>query len=289
MANCCDISNPLIRDGVSQRQRQMAALLPDSVKVDEQDLADFLVFAYRLSQQIIYYKASGQADDNQPDGNWQSFFTTSAPVQLALISKTRPQLVRDTYNRQLDKFLGDRTPATLASILLTWSRVFDQIRQWYISLESYSPFLSIIRGLVKSNLRDALLRMWAFEQSYILATGQPLTDPTFYEGFGYTFNLQLDAIPAADQTPLKGSLFEARTELDQVFQILFQNYRQIIQQAPAYLTHSLESRHDHPPHLALYLAFWEVLKPARDDLNRMTQRHLDFFYREILRFPEKAV
>jgi hypothetical protein len=266
----------------------MAALLPDSVKVDEQDLADFLVFAYRLGQQIIYYKASGQADDNQPDGNWQNFFTTSVPVQLALISKTRPQLIRETYYRQLDKFLGDRTSANLAPILLTWSRIFDQIRQWYISLESYSPFLSIIRGLVKSNLRDALLRMWAFERSYAAET--PLRE-MFYQQFKDTFHLDIDIRnpPPADQTPLKDSLFEARTELEQVFHILFQNYRQIIQQAPTYLTYSLESRHDHPPHLALYLAFWEVLKPARDDLNRMTQRHLDFFYREILRFPEKAV
>ena len=289
MANCCDISNPLIRDGVSQRQRQMAALLPDSIQVDEQDLADFLVFAYRLSQQIIYYKANGQLDDNEPDGNWQSFFTGSAPVQLALIGKTRPQLVRDTYYRQLDTFLGDRTPKNLAPVLLTWSRIFDQIRHWYTSLESYPPLRSIIRGLVKSNLRDALLRLWAFEQSYMMATGQMLTEPTFYQNFSYAFNLQIDTAPTPDRTPLQGTPFEARTELDQVFQVLFQNYRQIVQQAPTYLMHSLESRQDHPPHLALYLAFWEVLKPARDDLNRLSQRHLDFFYREVLRFPEKAV
>jgi len=196
MANCCDISNPLIRDGVSQPQRQMAALLPDSVKVDERDLADFLVFAYRLSQQIIYYKANGQPDDNEPDGNWQDFFKSSVPVQLALIGKTRPQVVRDTYNRQLETFLGDCTPNNLAPVLLTWSRVFDQIRSWRINLESYPPFLSIIRGLVRSNLREPLLRLRAFEQSYIT---------------------------------------------------------------------------------------------AQDDLNRMTQLHLNFFYREILRFPEKSV
>lgn len=291
MTNCCDTSNPLIRDGVSQRQRQITALSPDSVKVDEQDLADFLVFAYQLSQQIIYYKANGQTDDNEPDGTWQSFFTSSVPVQLALISKTRPQLVRDTYHRQLDTFLGDRTPPKLAPVLLTWSRILDRIRQWSISVESYSPFLSIIRGLAKSNLRDALLRLWAFEQSYILEAKQPLLRATFYQQFKDTFHLDIDILtpPAADHTPLKGTLLEARTELDQVFQILFQNYRQIIQQAPAYLMHSLESRRDHPPHLAIYLAFWDVLKPARDDLNRMTQRHLDFFYGEVLRFPEKAV
>ena len=57
MTNCCDIPNPLIRRGISQEQRQVPALPPDFVKVDEMDLADFLVFAYQLSKQIIYYKA----------------------------------------------------------------------------------------------------------------------------------------------------------------------------------------------------------------------------------------
>ncbi|MBD1848316.1 hypothetical protein H6F89_34210 [Cyanobacteria bacterium FACHB-63] len=287
MSNCCDKSNPLIRDGVSQRQRQALALSPNSVQVDEQDLADFLVFAYRLSQQIIHYKANGQPGDNEPDGNWQSFFTNSAAVQLALISKTRPQIIRDTYGRQLEIFLSDRTPKNLAPVLLTLSGILDRIRSWFINLPAYSPFRSIIRGLVKSNLRDPLLRLQAFEQSYQMATGQSLTRPT-YQDFNAAFDLP-DVISAPDHTPLQGTGFEARTELDQVFQVLFQNYRQVIQQAPSYLADSLESRQDHPPHLALYLAFWEVLKPARDDLNRMTQRHLDFFHREVLQFPEKPV
>lgn len=297
MTNCCDTSNPLIRDGVSQRQRQITALSPDSVKVDEQDLADFLVFAYRLSQQILYYKANGQPEDTEPNETWQSFFTSSAAVQLALISKTRPQLVRDTYDRQLTRFLGDRIPSNLALVLDTWSQVFERIYAWYIGLESYPPFLSMIRGLVKSNLRVPLLRLWAFEQLYIQETGQPLIqnkliqNKNLYQRFNNAFKLQIDPNlpPAADQTPLKGTTFEARTELDQVFQVLFQNYRQIIQQTSSYILHSLESRQDHPPHLALYVAFWAVMKPAQDDLNRMTQRHLNFFYRDILRFPEKAV
>jgi hypothetical protein len=298
ITNCCDISNPLIRDGVSQRQRQVPALPPDSVKVDEQELADFLVFAYRLSQQIIYYKANPHPydnkpdpSDNTPDGNWQGFFKSSIPVQIALISKTRPQLVRDTYNRQLDAFLGDRTPKNLAPMLLTWSRAFDQIRDWYRKLETYPPLMSFIKGLVKSNLRDPLLRLWAFERSYVMETDQSIIRTKFYQEFSNTFNLDIVDTPVADQTPLKGTTFEARTELDQVFQVLFQNYRQIIQktQEPNCLTDSLKAQQDHQPHLALYLAFWEMMKPVRDDLNRMTQRHLDFFYREVLHLPEKAV
>lgn len=38
------------------------------------------------------------------------------------------------------------------------------------------------------------------------------------------------------------------------------------------------------PHLALFVAFLRLFQYAQDDLNRFTQRHLDFYYEEILQF-----
>lgn len=39
-----------------------------------------------------------------------------------------------------------------------------------------------------------------------------------------------------------------------------------------------------PPHLALYLAFVEVFRIAQDELNRFSQRHLEYYYKNILGF-----
>ncbi|MFN6570939.1 hypothetical protein [Dendronalium sp. ChiSLP03b] len=284
------LKNPLIRDGVSQRQRQVPALSPDYVNVDENDLADFLVFAYRLSKQVIYYKA-----DNQADGDWQAFFTGSTPIQIALIGKTRPQTVKDQYSQQLQDFLDELSSETpqsdkkfekFAPLLATWVKVLNQILEWYKSLESYTPLKSVIKGLVKTNLREPLLRIWAFEQAYVAATGKEVNLAKFYAKFNDDFDLKLSA-PVGDRTPFNATSSKARTELDAVFQVLFQNYSQIIQQAPQYLNSSLQARQDYQPYLALYFAFLEVMKPARDDLNLMTQRHLDFFYREVLRLPDR--
>lgn len=41
------------------------------------------------------------------------------------------------------------------------------------------------------------------------------------------------------------------------------------------------------PHYALFLAFLELFRVAQDDLNSITQRHLDFYYREVLQLKEK--
>ncbi|MCB9234935.1 MAG: hypothetical protein H6581_24990 [Bacteroidia bacterium] len=43
---------------------------------------------------------------------------------------------------------------------------------------------------------------------------------------------------------------------------------------------------DTPPHLTLFLAFLDIFRYASDHLNTLTQRHLDFYFREILHLKE---
>jgi hypothetical protein len=42
-----------------------------------------------------------------------------------------------------------------------------------------------------------------------------------------------------------------------------------------------------PPHLALFLSFLELYKKPQEIINRMTNRHLDFYYRQVLQMEEK--
>lgn len=322
MSNCCDISNPLIRDGVSQRQRQTPALSPDYVKVDDRTLADFLVFVFRLAQQVDYYEArelppeSDRPGPNQRSGDWRALFVNSTPVWIALISKTPGQALSQTYKQQLatlsatlhslttDKPLSSLAQNNLQSILQTWAELLSHLRLWHETLESYTPLKSILRGLVKTNLTAPLDRMQGFDRAYELATGIPAVSPAFYptftarfglsrspdenfyRSFATAFDLPLGS-PVADATPLTGSVLQAQTELNEVFQVLFQNFYQIIQLAPQYQIRSLEAQRNHQPHIAMFIGFWEVLKPAQQDLNRMTQRHLNFFYRQVLQLPER--
>lgn len=44
----------------------------------------------------------------------------------------------------------------------------------------------------------------------------------------------------------------------------------------------LAKRNDFEPHLALYLAFIQLLQHARQQVNNITQQHLDFYYQQVL-------
>ena len=48
------------------------------------------------------------------------------------------------------------------------------------------------------------------------------------------------------------------------------------------------SSETHQPHYALFLSFLRLFEYARTEMNTLTARHLDFYYREVLRLKEKA-
>src|SRR4051812_24594918 len=50
----------------------------------------------------------------------------------------------------------------------------------------------------------------------------------------------------------------------------------------------LEGKGNTSPHIALFFAFLELLKIEQDNLNKLTQRHLDFYYKVILQLKSLA-
>ena len=65
-------------------------------------------------------------------------------------------------------------------------------------------------------------------------------------------------------------------------------FARVIGGAKASLDDTLTNWDTHEPHYALYLAFLRLLEYARASSNTLTQRHLDFYYREILSLREKG-
>lgn len=69
MINDCNPKNPLLRDGTSQQQRLLKALLPSYVSVDERSMQDLITFAANYGKEINFFD-----QDNTVNGDWQSFF-----------------------------------------------------------------------------------------------------------------------------------------------------------------------------------------------------------------------
>ncbi|HEX6427327.1 MAG TPA: hypothetical protein VF008_06555, partial [Niastella sp.] len=73
-----------------------------------------------------------------------------------------------------------------------------------------------------------------------------------------------------------------------VFDLFTQNYAKIINEATSSLLITLGNWNTHPAHYALFLAFLKLFRFAQADINTITQRHLDFYYKEVLQLLPKA-
>jgi hypothetical protein len=68
--NCSNTKHPLFRDGTSQQQRLLKALLPSFVSVDERSMDDLIAFAKKYAEEINFFD-----QNNSTNGNWVDFFT----------------------------------------------------------------------------------------------------------------------------------------------------------------------------------------------------------------------
>jgi hypothetical protein len=64
-------------------------------------------------------------------------------------------------------------------------------------------------------------------------------------------------------------------------------YAYVRKEARHALEESINNWNKHEPHYALFLTFLRLLENARVETNTLTQRHLDFYYKEILQLKEK--
>ena len=72
-----------------------------------------------------------------------------------------------------------------------------------------------------------------------------------------------------------------------IFDQYLQVYARMVQEAEKALLATLENWDAHPAHYALFLSFLKLFRFARSDVNGLTQKHLDFYYKDILRLKPK--
>jgi hypothetical protein len=73
-----------------------------------------------------------------------------------------------------------------------------------------------------------------------------------------------------------------------IFDQFLKAYARIVKEAKSALQKSFTEYNHHEPHYALFLSFLNLFEHAREEANKLTQHHLDFYYREVLRLKEKA-
>ncbi|MDF2457967.1 MAG: hypothetical protein K0S79_383 [Nitrospira sp.] len=317
----------LVRDGTSQEQRLSAALNPRYAPVDERSPAHGMVFARAYSEFLKYYD-SGNVEAGRWEPFFSedvSVQLAGAAVEDVEYYRQQVKEYAAFLNaRQHDTDtagLRDRVDylfSSGATLAIGLDRLVEQ-------LPEDIPLRGAVRQLMQSALAPALTRLIAYHKGgeTIVDAERPLNDGADEKAAPLRL-LGVDAVPwsalaasnlskhwtggaewaayygavAADASvygSLAGtSVFERVNHLathnlfTSVFDQLLKAYARTVSEASRALERTLTNWDRHEPHYALFLTFLRLFEHVRAEANTLTGRHLDFYYRKILRLEEKA-
>lgn len=291
MKRFSNIPHPLLRDGQSQLERDHHALHVDYVKIEEKSLEDLIYFFQQYSQQVIFYNEVGKKSD------WTPFFQNSNPFLLAQISKFNVTLLKSKYEHYASEFSAFPNRILLHLLLDKITALPFLLNDWFTNLSKNRSELGIeVGNLIESDLRYHVLRLIGLSNAAHSYSYKSKFNFSLLLSSGPWKLSKLDLVKVEKSLlSLRGSekskLQAFKNHTDELYQVFIQGITNIVKLAPEYLKNSLLQENnlpkDHEPMLGLLFAFLRLSQPFRDDLNRMTQRHLDFLYREVLKLGEK--
>ena len=286
--------NPLKRDGTSQRKRMLEALKTDFVKVDEREIQDWISYAQKYAKLIQYYNKQ-----NVADGDWALFIEKDISTLIAMVSQTDIAAYKsrfDIYKQNAEE--AESTPESetaFAKILVLLYEMAEQISGWYANAVPELSLHKTLSRLIESRLEGSFAALLSW-----LLKAKQLKIPLLENGLPpISLNRRRNSwpnveIPVAVEAFSKG-IPNRKKEIDQeifyldcLFKRFFEVTQAVVTQAPAYLEESFTNYPQHQPHIALFLTFLNLMKFARDNMNTLTKRHLDFYYKDVLQLKNQA-
>ncbi len=289
MSKKCFKLNPLQRDGTNQNQRLVDALHPLYVSVDEREMDDLLIYARKFAQTIKFYNNS-----NQRDGNWQVFIEKDISTLISVILNKDLEVLKSDFDLAYIKTSGNNIPDKKQGIgkqFKTLFSAFTEIDNWYQNSVDGLDLKTSLKVKIQSVLNEALRNTISLCRIFKESTGLDFcyADNADFDELWNTQNIEdislIDDPTALDSDP--DALNEVATELKKIFEKIFRELRDLQDDAPTFLEETLNDYPEHQPYMALFLTFISLFIHARNHLNTITRRHLDFYYRDVLQLESK--
>ncbi|KXH79145.1 baseplate J/gp47 family protein [Chryseobacterium kwangjuense] len=251
MENCNTILSIHSGMGATQNDRYKAALQTDFFLLDERNEQDFILFVQKLSRYVMYYDGL-----NIEDGNWAGFFEKESTSILILIADWNIELLQNSFESKKNEILLNTDLNTQQQILTDYFKSIEN---------EYNKLLGKARDLDNDISEKQNLTVAAYSVN---------------ENFNQVFT---QISNATDMEALFKSYVFAKAS-QQLFGMLL-SWKNFSKNAIEY---QLNKYSKHTPHYALFLSFLKLLNIAKEKLNEFTKKHLDFYYKDILRVENQT-
>jgi hypothetical protein len=267
--------------GSTRSGRGLAALSPAQAPVDGRSLPQLMCFVAEFARLLQFVELDGS-----DGGDWRPFFAHDLSFLLAHIlcfdAARESAAVEEIVHGVADP--GLREERILARVFA----LFQQVSGWAIGARNIGAAAAL--GTPASLSLEKLLR----EQ--LAPLYRSLLDNAAWALLWQPWQSTYYATLATDDRAWLAAQWEGDGSVDagatpdlHSAHLSFLHYIDgVMAPMQGYFGDALENTFGHQPHTALMTAFLRLLRYAQADANAITGRHLDFYYRTVLRLQERA-
>ena len=316
MSGNCSYRNPHKRSGTAQYMRVLEALLPSSAKIDERTTQDLMLFAKKYASYLNFYNFR-----NEVEGDWTAFMSMDISVVLANLSKQDVHAYQK-FLTELIEYIDEKEITSNTSkidIKNHYKNIFDVLYSIFYFLDECLQqipedidFYDYYRSIIESRwsalyLKIEKYRLASLTNNLILSNSDIISKEVIAT-FSYSpyQNLIGNALSASWQVAASSaevSLFDpsftGSNESAKIKNTIHHNLftglieqvlktmGNMVQTSKIYFDQTIESFPRHSPHYGLYIAFLRLFGYAQDSINAFSKKHLDFYYKEVLRLNHR--
>lgn len=278
-------------NGISQRDRFPAQLDPAYFQIDERSVDDLLLFVTELAAKFNYYNQK-----NEIDGDWLDFFLSDANLLLRLLSAFDFKRYELQYNKHRYALLNLASEEEFNKEL---RETFEHIYEFI--LFQYGIFEKFKRDIVETNAPRLLIcaKLINFDKEYEAARIAFYSASLYFQNdpaynFRYKNKAAIEQIIREAEGKSLGQITAAQlpknamlvTEVTGIFDTLFIKFDIMYNQLRMVVDYlQKENRQEkiwYKPHISMLLSFFELYQVLKKEMNSITGKHLDFYYRQLL-------
>ncbi|MDF2432439.1 MAG: hypothetical protein JWP44_2070 [Mucilaginibacter sp.] len=289
----CNCHNEIILKGSGQLERYLKALDPSYVSIDGRSIEDLLVFATGYADQIRFYDMpdSTVADINNPKASWAGFFKRDMAVIAASIATVDLDQIKNDYDNIGNQILVNPNVDLYKALFNQIITLVNKIDQWYSVAIPGNPLHTDVNLAINSILNAQLKKAVAYEEGFIVVDSKTVLNIDYTKVLNQQeWGLNDPVDPEFDiyqgSTP-EERILSAVPFVDDIFHAFYSAVSNIVNQSTSYINFALTQYPSHQPYMALFITFLKLFNLAQQQINGLTGRMLDFYYRDVLRLTEK--
>lgn len=244
-----------------RRERLLPALAPESVAIDDRQADDLLRLMADFAHRLVPLPLD-RGDASAADEMWIRL--VEGDVSFLLAEMASVDAVQEFFDYT-------RAPAELQRAT---AHTRDRLLRWRARARALDAAVRVTPAIAQRPADDATATSVEGDLLHSIETVLSRELPQL--SVPHELTVIRDASSAAETSGAQRTFFD----LNRVTRLLSDLAR-------TYFTRSLTEKSNHAPHVGLLLAFVQLLVVAKGHLNQLSERHLDFFYRRVLRLTPR--